>query len=266
MDKLSQADFTILALPSREDDLETTISKVRALSEVVEKGQSLALRTGQHVSEHAAEHRDAESIARSQMSIKERVSYDAWKAGHHLIPEINWTEHVAVVGTGARSRKRFAQRAWAMDVVWGGREQEQDEEGKRKRKEGAEGDDGHARDSSRVKATPENALWLTLNMPVMLPLLKAVVRVSNAEKQARLDPYYAGLLSEMDVVEIKTVRKTIAAIDDNVARAKAEIRNYAQSFNRCYGIIMARAQQLEGKLGLQAPAVAGKKRKHDDEY
>lgn len=31
-------------------------------------------------------------------------------------------------------------------------------------------------------------------------------------------------------------------------------------------IVMARAQQLAKKLGLQAPAVAGKKRKHEDEH
>ena len=66
-------------------------------------------------------------------------------------------------------------------------------------------------------------------MPVMLPLIKAVVRVSNAEKQARLDPYYA--LSEMEVIEIKTVRKTIATMDEKFARAKAEVRKHARDIN-----------------------------------
>lgn len=55
-------------------------------------------------------------------------------------------------------------------------------------------------------------------MPAMLPLIKAVVRVSNAEKQARLDPYYA--LSEMEMAEIKTVCKIIATTNVIVARAK----------------------------------------------
>ena len=152
------------------------------------KKDSLALQTGQYVSKHAADRRDAESIARSEMSIEDQPSYDAWKAGHHRIPHLNWAEHVAEVGAGPRNRKKFEQRARALDATWRGREQ--DEEGKR------EGDDGHARDSSvkasagaRARATPENALWLTFNMPAMLPLIKAVVRVSNAEKQARLDPY-----------------------------------------------------------------------------
>lgn len=132
----------ILPLPSREDDLETILSKVRALSEAVQKGQSLALRTGQHLSEHAADRRDAERVARSTMTIQERQSYDAWKARRHLIPNINWTENVAVVGTGARSRKKFEQRARAIDVIWGEREQDE-EEGKKR-----EGDDNHARDST----------------------------------------------------------------------------------------------------------------------
>lgn len=231
MDNPGQESFANLPLPSREDDLETTLSKVPALSEAVQKGQSLALRTGQHVPEHAADRRDAESIARSVMSIQERQSYDAWKAGHHPIPDINWTEHVALAGTGPRSRKKFEQRAQAMDVIWGGREQDEDEEEGKKR----EGDDdGHARDSSvkakaGARATPENALWLTLDMPATLPLIKAVVRVSNAEKQARLDPYYA--LSEMEVIEIKTVRKTIATMDEKFARAKAEVRKHARDIN-----------------------------------
>ena len=95
---------------------------------------------------------------------------------------------------------------------------------------------------ARARATPENALRLTLNMPAMLPLTKAVVRVSNAEKQAWLDPYYA--LSEMDVVEIKTVRKIITTMDENVARAKAEFRQYARDINESTGIVTVRTQQL----------------------
>lgn len=95
---------------------------------------------------------------------------------------------------------------------------------------------------ARARATPENALRLTLNMPAMLPLTKAVVRVSNAEKQAWLDPYYA--LSEMNVVEIKTVRKIIATMDENVARAKAEFRQYARDINESTGIVTVRTQQL----------------------
>lgn len=63
------------------------------------------------------------------MSIEDRQSYDAWKAGRQRIPDFNWTEHVAEVGTGPRNRKKFEQRVRAMDVIWGGREQ--DEEGKR---------------------------------------------------------------------------------------------------------------------------------------
>lgn len=55
MDNPGQESIANLPLPSREDDLETTLSKVLALSEAVQKGQNLALQTGQHVSEHAAD-------------------------------------------------------------------------------------------------------------------------------------------------------------------------------------------------------------------
>lgn len=39
--------------------------------------------------------------------------------------------------------------------------------------------------------------------------------------------------------------------------------NYARDINESTDIVMVRTQQLVKKLGLQAPAVAGKKRKHE---
>lgn len=175
MDNPSQ-DFVKLPLPSTEDGLETTLCKAQALSEAVQKGQSLALRTGQHLPEHAAARRNAKSIAMSTMTIQERQSYHAWKAGRHLIPDINWTENGGVVRSSSSGRGR-----WMLSG--------EDENRMRRRGRRRRGDDGHARDSSvkaraGARATPENALWLTLNIPAMLPLIKAVVRVSNAEKQA----------------------------------------------------------------------------------
>ena len=58
-------------------------------------------------------------------------------------------------------------------------------------------------------------------------------------------------LSEMEMAEIKTVRKIIGTMDVIVARAKAEFRQHARDINHSSEIVMARTQQLDKKkLGL----------------
>lgn len=54
-------------------------------------------------------------------------------------------------------------------------------------------------------------------------------------------------LSEMEMAEIKTVRKIIATMDVIVARAKAEFRQHARDINHSSEIVMARTQQLDKK-------------------
>ncbi|EYE97481.1 uncharacterized protein EURHEDRAFT_295634 [Aspergillus ruber CBS 135680] len=241
-DNLRQ-DFTIHAIPEIDDDLETTANKLKDLASVVQRGNSLALWTGLKAATPQPRS-DAVTNARMQMTPSERQAYDAWKEGKYQIPEFEWTGNVAVVPKGAQSLKKFEKRAIAMDIIWGWRPLSQPE----REDKGEEGEGSSASDSTSMnaRATPENASWLTFNMPATLPLIQAVVRVLNAEKQAQQNPH-AGL-SEMEIVEMETARKIVAAAERNRSRELERIRLLTRSITQNTEVMKARIQSLEKRL------------------
>lgn len=241
-------DFTIQPIPDLDDDLKTTATKLKALASVVQRGDSLAFWTGLKAA-MPQPRSDAETTARMQMTPSEREAYDAWKDGKYQIPEFDWTGNVAAVPKGQQSLKKFEKRAIAMDIIWGVRplsqpEREQIEEGKGKGER--EGTGASASVSVRARATPENASWLTFNMPAVLPLIHAVVRVLNAEKQAQQNPH-AGL-PEMEIVEMETARKIVAAAERNRTRELERIRLLTRSINESAEVMRGRIRSLEGRL------------------
>lgn len=262
---LHLGDFSILSIPETEDDLETTATKMEALADVARRGNSLALWTGlkgakSRFQPGIVQGRDTESDARAQMTPMEREQYDAWKAGKCPVPGFDWKENVAAIPRGTQSLKKFGQRAAVMDVVWGYRQQKPPDQ----EKDGKDGDGGDGR------ATPENASWLTFNMPFMLPLTNAITRVSNAEKQAQQAPH-AGF-SEMEVVEMETARKIVAAAERNRTRELERIRKLTRSITENAEVLRARVQHLEERTGTNTTTTTtgagkgqGEKRKHEME-
>lgn len=251
---LHLGDFSILRIPETEDDLETTATKLEALADVARRGNSLALWTGLKGAKSRSQPgivqgRDTESDARLQMSPMEREQYDAWKAGKCWVPEFDWKENVAAIPRGAQSLRKFGQRAAAMDVVWGRQQKQEDND------DSGDGDE---------RARPENASWLTFNMPFMLPLTNAITRVSNAEKQAQQAPHTG--LSEMEVVEMETARKIVAAAERNRTRELERIRKLTRSITENAEVLRARVQHLEeGTTTTGAGKGQGEKRRHEME-
>lgn len=266
-----------LALPSPTDDLETSATKLAALADTVQQGNSLALFTGlQGVTPHM---RDAETRARAQMTIEEREAYDGWKEGWYRLPVFDWEKNVAAVPGGAASWKKFGQRAASMDVIWGVGNEGKDADDKQAAA-GVGGEDGngrgglaqsragagadpnssntvpdvlHSRGPVTVTATPENASWLTFNMPVMLPLVNAVTRVLKAQKQAQQDPH-AGL-SDMEAAEMETVRKIVATVERNRSCELERIRRLTRSICQDAEILKSRVTFLESKR--KSPSSSG---------
>jgi hypothetical protein len=230
----------ILPVPSVNDDLETTAKKMKALAKVVSDGNSLALFTGlQMASQHL---NDPESIAVSQMTIDERVQYEAWQKARKNgtmknsgdqdseeasnrdgnVPAVgfDWVKNVDPVPDGAQSLKKFTERAAAMDIIW-------DHQG----------------------ATPENAAWLTFNQPAILPLVKAVCRVRTAEKHRKnnRDPSMRGL-TDMEAAEVETVRKIVSLAERNRTRELEKIRKLTRSITESAAVVKARVKVLEDKM------------------
>ncbi|KAB8221852.1 hypothetical protein BDV33DRAFT_229942 [Aspergillus novoparasiticus] len=221
MDPLALKDLgenlKLLPVPTDTDDLETTLRKMQDLARVVERGNSLALWTGLKLASHS-KRRDLESSARAQMTESEWELYERWKGMQDTrndgdehnnqteqqkplnIPEFNWDENKAPVPTGANSVRKFTQRAAVMDMIWG-----------------------------HQGATPEHASWLTFNMPVMLPLIKAITKVSNIQKHIQDTDPLAGKLTDMEAAEIETVRRIVAIAEGNRLRELERIRKLAKS-------------------------------------
>ncbi|KAE8354804.1 hypothetical protein BDV28DRAFT_130175 [Aspergillus coremiiformis] len=237
MDPLALKDLgetlQILPVPADTDDLETTSRKMQDLAKIVEEGNSLALWTGLKLASKN-NFRDPEILAKAQMTTSELELYERWErlqnirndvddSHNHtdnskplIIPEFNWNENTAPVPTGALSVRKFTQRAAAMDIVWG-----------------------------HQGATPEHASWLTFNMPSMLPLIKAINKISNIQKHIQDTDPLAGRLTDMEVAEIETVRRVVAVAEGNRIRELERIRKLAKSIYESVAVLKSRAQELE---------------------
>ncbi|PYI20690.1 hypothetical protein BO86DRAFT_389303 [Aspergillus japonicus CBS 114.51] len=215
-------DMRFLPVPVATDNLEETLKKLQDLTEVATQGNSLALFTGLELV--ALPTRDPEKLAKEQMSPKEVLLYEAWKARkpnpnveESLLLSFDWTANVAPVPQGAHSLKKLTKRAAAMDVIF----------------------DHH-------DATPENAAWLTSRMPQTLPLVKAVAKVSNCKQslEQQRQAHFRGL-TDMEAAEVETIRKIVAVAEVNTNRELERMRRLARSIRESASIIKSRAEALQ---------------------
>jgi hypothetical protein len=208
--------------PGPTDDLETTARKLEVLAEVVNEGNSLALFTGLELS--TPRPKDTESIAKSQMTPTELESYTDWKSKTVPMPPFDWENNKSPLPTAAaRSLKKFARRAAAMDAVW-------------------------AHDG----ATPEHASWLTFNMPAFLPLVKVVSRVQAAQKQYNQNDPLARL-GPMEAAEIETARSAVYVAERNKERELQRIRQLTRSISRSADALNSRIARVEKPEESQQP-------------
>ncbi|QUP79400.1 hypothetical protein [Botryosphaeria dothidea bipartite mycovirus 1] len=202
-----------LAVPEPTDDLETTARKLAALSQVVEQGKSLAVRTGFRKAAH--QHRDPVDLAKLAMTPAERRQYEVWSAGVRM-PDFDWGANRKEVPAGQGSQKRFEGRARAMGVIWG-----------------------------VDMATPENASWLTSNMNFALPLVIAVSKVEAARREL----LGGGTeLDEMELAEVQTAHKIVAVAMDNMNQVFARLRKISADINHSKDIIQAREHAIKSKM------------------
>lgn len=179
---------------------------------MVNEGNSLALFTGLKLS--MPNPKDAESMAKSQMTSVELGSYADWKSKTKPVHSFDWENNkTPLPSTGAQSLKKFTRRAAAMDVIW-------EHEG----------------------ATPEHASWLTFNMTSLLPPVKAVSRVLAAQKQYQNDPL--AQLSPMEVAEIDTAHSVVHVAERNKERELQRIRQLTRSISRSTVTINSRIARI----------------------
>ncbi|KAI9037618.1 uncharacterized protein KD926_000180 [Aspergillus affinis] len=224
--------FRLLPVPEDKDDLETTARKMEDLAREVDNGNSLALYTGLQVASQRP--RNPESIAKAHLAPHERWLYDCWRKSRDSydnavdgmrLPDFNWDKWVAPLPNGMQSLNKFRQRAEAMDRIWG-----------------------------HHGATAEHASWLTYHLPSMLPLVKAVTKVTNLQRnnQPREPREPRGSrgahprgLTDMEVAELETARKVVAAAEKNRCRETEKIRRLTRSIANSVTVMKSRVHTLE---------------------
>lgn len=226
--------FRLLPVPEDTDGLEATSRKLQDLAQEVHDGNSLALYTGMRVASQPA--RNPDSIAKENLTPYEWRQYDYWRRSRESLnngryrtdnneeimqlPDFNWEKHVAPVPNGAQSLRKFRQRAEAMDQIWGHR-----------------------------GATPEHASWLTYHLTSMLPLVKAVTKISNLRRNNQIPESYPRELTDMEVAELETVRQIVSVAERNRSREMAKIRRLTRSIADSVAIMKSRVHTLEKKHG-----------------
>ncbi|PYH78099.1 hypothetical protein BO82DRAFT_357691 [Aspergillus uvarum CBS 121591] len=215
-------DLRFQPVPAATDDLKETLKKLQDLAEVATQGNSLALFTGLELV--APPTRDLEKLAKEQMSPREVLLYETWKARKpdpnvegSLLPSFEWDANVAPVRQGAHSLKKLTKRAAAMGVVF-------DHQG----------------------ATPENAAWLTFHIPKTSPRVKAVSRIlyckQSLEQQSRA---HSRGLAGMEAAELETIRKIVAVAEVNTNRELVRMRRLARLIKESASILKSRAEALQ---------------------
>lgn len=198
-----------LQLPKPGDDLTTTARKLSTIASVIAAGHSLSLTAGVASNIHE---RKIEAFAKERMVEAELAQYEVWKQKKFKLPEINWVENVAPVSP--ESQKTFTQRAAAIDMIWG-----------------------------QQGTTPENAAWLTTNIPAMLPLVRAATKLLSARTHLhKHDPL--AQLSDPDRVELETLQLIRTVADENVAREREHMRLMIEDINRSVAIARGRLESL----------------------
>ncbi|KAK9476815.1 hypothetical protein V1514DRAFT_344370 [Lipomyces japonicus] len=199
--------------PQDNDDLATIARKMEALADIILNGKSLAVATGFGEASH--QERDPKKLARQAMKHKELEMYNAWKLGAHL-PKFNWETYKSEVPVGVGSAARYAKKAHAMARIW-----------------------------NYESATAENASSLMSHSINMIPLISAVVRVLNAERErsgGQSD------LSALELAKAQTTHRVVAVAMNKLNNTLREIKLFTEQLNISKDIIQAREHSLKAKI------------------
>lgn len=196
----------VLPIPKAGESLEVTARKLRSIADAIRSGGSLSLTKTDPTQPLSRSSAEAHAIER--MKEVELEPYEKWKQGNFQLPSIDWDRHRSYVDeTGM---KTFSLRAAAMNIVW-----------------------------NVQCAVPENAVWASLNLPNVLPLLKAVTKILTAQMPDTPN------LSERELAEIQTLNLIAVSADGNIARERERVRQLVSSITESQAVLRERSDRLK---------------------
>ncbi|KAF2858357.1 hypothetical protein K470DRAFT_272491 [Piedraia hortae CBS 480.64] len=210
---MSSTHEQILQVPNPGDDMDKTMKIVQALSSVVDEGKSIAAATGYVLATNKPV--PPEDAAMSHMTPEQELAYRGWKSGADL-PQIEWTVSRVDVPGGPQSDAHFSKRAAAMRVLF--KDQDIDQ---------------------------QNAVWLTFNAPDLLPLVKAVEKILNAERDSTGGQ--VGIKSQ-ELADYQTLRKVIGVASSNANKEMADLRAKMKAIMSSVERLQAQEKILKAKV------------------
>lgn len=151
---------------------------------------------------------NAEAHAIERMKEVELEQYETWKQGNFQLPSINWDRDRSYVDESGM--KTFSLRAAAMNIIW-----------------------------NVQCAVPENAVWASISLPTVLPLLKAVTKTLTAQTSD------TPKLSESELAEIQTLQFIAVSADANIARERERVRQLVSSITESQAVLRERSDRLK---------------------
>ncbi|AGK89732.1 hypothetical protein [Cryphonectria parasitica bipartite mycovirus 1] len=203
----------VLPVPDETDNLQTTARKLAALAAIVERGKSLAVHTGYAGAAHAT--RDPVDLAKTSMTPAEVKQYETWARGIRM-PEFNFVTNREPLRGQEGARKRYERRARAMNKIW----------------------------KTNV-AVAENAMFVSIHLTYMVPLVAAVSKIEAAEMELVGG---SNDLTEMELAEVQTAHKITSIASANMNSMMEQIRRLTSSINSSKEIIQAREHAIKRKI------------------
>jgi hypothetical protein len=200
-------------MPQSGDDLDTTARKMESLASVVSSGRSLSIAPGQAPASKPKHKQTVEEFARERMTERETTQYDAWKMGIIQLPLWNWWNYRVPVAPEAM--QTFSRCALAMDIIW-----------------------------DRKGMAPEHAAWLIINMPCLMPLIKAVTKLLKAEEYFQKNQR-PGRMTDRDIAQVEMLQLVNTTAEENVTRERERLRLLIDSIHKSQAVLMNRMSIFE---------------------
>ncbi|QED55787.1 hypothetical protein QK704_s2gp1 [Heterobasidion RNA virus 6] len=190
--------------PNERDTIETIAIKAKKWATIVERGHSLSVALGDIAA--GDEPIDYEKKVRQRFTAQEEMLFSAWKKGGR-IPDLDKERDKQPVKGGPGAVKRMREAAAALNVILG-----------------------------RSDLSEENAQWYCVNYSTLIPLLKAVVGIARAKRDAAggqdADP--------REVAEQRTLTRLVKAESEIVKTFKERVNRLTGAIDSSMSVLQAR--------------------------
>jgi hypothetical protein len=90
----------------------------------------------------------------------------------------------------------------------------------------------------------EHAAWLIINMPCLMPLIKAVTKLLKAEEYFQKNQR-PGQMTDRDIAEVEMLQLVNTTAEENVTRERERLRLLIDSIHKSQAVLMNRMSIFE---------------------